>query len=116
MERGVAWKNGSAVKSTDCSSRDPEFNSQQSHGGSQLSIMGSAALLWCVCENSYNIYIYIINLEGRKEGRRKKERERREEKRREEKRREEKRREEKRREEPACQQVSLLHGFCLSLA
>jgi hypothetical protein len=23
------------VKSTDCSSRDPEFNSQQPHGGSQ---------------------------------------------------------------------------------
>jgi hypothetical protein len=30
----------SEVKSTDCSSRGPEFNAQQPHGGSQLSIMG----------------------------------------------------------------------------
>jgi hypothetical protein len=29
------------VKSTNYSSRDPEFNSQQPHGGSQLSVMGS---------------------------------------------------------------------------
>ncbi|XP_034371159.2 GPI alpha-1,4-mannosyltransferase I, stabilizing subunit [Arvicanthis niloticus] len=29
------WRDGSAVKSTDSSSRDPEFNSQQPHGGSQ---------------------------------------------------------------------------------
>jgi hypothetical protein len=27
-------RNGSAVKSTDCSSRGPKFNSQQPHGGS----------------------------------------------------------------------------------
>jgi hypothetical protein len=26
------WRDGSAVKSTDYSSGDPEFNSQQSHG------------------------------------------------------------------------------------
>jgi hypothetical protein len=26
------WRHGSAVKSTDCSSRGPEFNSQQPHG------------------------------------------------------------------------------------
>jgi hypothetical protein len=26
----------SEIKSTDCSSRDPEFNSQQLHGGSHL--------------------------------------------------------------------------------
>jgi hypothetical protein len=32
------------VKSTDCSSRGPEFNSQQPHGGSQPSVMGSDAL------------------------------------------------------------------------
>jgi hypothetical protein len=38
------WSDGSAVKSTDCSSRGPEFNSQQPHGGSQLSVMGSEAL------------------------------------------------------------------------
>jgi hypothetical protein len=29
------------VKSTDCSSRGPEFNSQQPHGGSHPSVMGS---------------------------------------------------------------------------
>jgi hypothetical protein len=32
-----------------CSSRDPDdINSQQPHGGSQLSVMGSDALFWCV--------------------------------------------------------------------
>ena len=30
-------RDGSVVKSTDCSSRGPEFNSQQPHGGSQPS-------------------------------------------------------------------------------
>jgi hypothetical protein len=35
-------------KSTDCSSRGPEFNSQQPHGGSQQSVMKSEALFWCV--------------------------------------------------------------------
>jgi histidinol-phosphate/aromatic aminotransferase/cobyric acid decarboxylase-like protein len=39
------WRYGSAVKSTDISS---EFNSQQPHGGSQPSVMGSDALFWCV--------------------------------------------------------------------
>jgi len=42
------WGDGSAVKSTGCSSRGPEFKSQQPHGGSQPSVMGSDALLWCV--------------------------------------------------------------------
>jgi hypothetical protein len=32
------------VKSTDCSSKGPGFNSQQPHGGSQPSVMGSDAL------------------------------------------------------------------------
>jgi hypothetical protein len=41
-------RDGSAVKSTDCSSRGPEFNSQQPHGGSQPSVMESDALFWCV--------------------------------------------------------------------
>ena len=35
------WRDGSAVKSTDCSSEGPEFNSQQPHGGSQPSIVRS---------------------------------------------------------------------------
>jgi hypothetical protein len=43
-----SWRDGSAVKSTDCSSRGPEFSSQQPHGGSQPSVMGSDALFWCV--------------------------------------------------------------------
>jgi len=46
------WRDGSVVKSTDCSSRGPEFKSQQPHGGSQPSIlgsiMGSYVLFWCV--------------------------------------------------------------------
>jgi hypothetical protein len=42
------WRDGSAVKSTDCSSRGPELKSQQPHGGSQASVMGSNALFWDV--------------------------------------------------------------------
>ena len=42
------WRNGLAVKSTDFSSIGPEFNSQQPHGGSQPSVMGSYALFWYV--------------------------------------------------------------------
>jgi hypothetical protein len=34
------------VKGTDCSSRSPEFKSQQPHGDSQPSVMGSDALFW----------------------------------------------------------------------
>jgi hypothetical protein len=46
-----ARRDGSVVKSTDCSSRGPEFNFQQQqlHGGSQPSVMGSNALFLCVC-------------------------------------------------------------------
>jgi hypothetical protein len=35
------WRDGSVVKSTDCFSRGPQFKSQQPHGGSQPSVMGS---------------------------------------------------------------------------
>jgi hypothetical protein len=42
------WRDGSTVKNTDCSSRGPEFKSQQPHGGSQPSVMRSDALFWCV--------------------------------------------------------------------
>ena len=38
------WGDGSAVKTTDCSSEGPEFNSQQPHGGSQPSVMRPDAL------------------------------------------------------------------------
>jgi hypothetical protein len=40
----LGWRDGSAVKSIDCSSRGPEFKSQQPHGGSQPSVMRSDAL------------------------------------------------------------------------
>ena len=42
------WRDGSVVKSTDYSSRGPEFKSQQPHGGSQPSIMRSDTFFWCV--------------------------------------------------------------------
>jgi len=44
----MGWRDGSVVKSTDCSPRGPEFKSQQPHGGSQPSVMGSDAPFWCV--------------------------------------------------------------------
>ena len=47
------WRDGSEVKSTGCSSRGPEFNSQQPHGGSQPFVLRSGALL---CQN----VVYII--------------------------------------------------------
>jgi hypothetical protein len=40
------WRDGSAVKSTNCSSKGPEFKSQKPHGGSQPSVMRSDALFW----------------------------------------------------------------------
>jgi hypothetical protein len=43
--------------SIDCSSRGPEFNSQQPHGGSQPSVMGSDALFWCL--KTVTLYSYI---------------------------------------------------------
>jgi len=44
----LGWRDGSAVKSTDCSSRGLEFNSQQPHGGSKPSVKRSDALFWCI--------------------------------------------------------------------
>jgi hypothetical protein len=48
------WWDGSADKSTDCSSKGPEFKSQHPHGGSQPPIMGSDALFW----DSYSVLTY----------------------------------------------------------
>jgi hypothetical protein len=48
MGVGRGWRDVPAVKSTDLSSRGPEFNSQQPRGGSQPSVMGSDVLFWCV--------------------------------------------------------------------
>jgi hypothetical protein len=40
----TSWRDGSVSKSTDCSSRGPEFHSQQPHGGSQPCVMESDVL------------------------------------------------------------------------
>jgi hypothetical protein len=42
------WRDGSAGKSTDYSSKGPEFKYQQPHGGSQPPVMRSDALFWCI--------------------------------------------------------------------
>jgi hypothetical protein len=42
------WRDGAAGKSTGCSSRGPEFKSQQPHGDSQPSVMGYDAIFWCI--------------------------------------------------------------------
>jgi hypothetical protein len=44
----TGWRDGSVVKSTDCSSGGPEFKSQQPHGGSQPSVTRSDSLFWSV--------------------------------------------------------------------
>jgi hypothetical protein len=44
-------------KSTDCSSKGPEFKSQQPHGGSQPSVMRFDALFWCVWRQLQCTYI-----------------------------------------------------------
>ena len=48
MEKSVGWQDGSVVKSTGYSSEGHEFKSQQSHGGSQPTVMRSDALFWGV--------------------------------------------------------------------
>jgi hypothetical protein len=50
------------VKSTVCSSKGPEFNSQQPHGCSQPSVKGSDALFWCVWKQLQCKHINKINL------------------------------------------------------
>jgi hypothetical protein len=57
----TGWRDGSVVKSTDCSSRGLEFNSQKPHGGSQPSVMGSDALFWCVWKQWQCTHINKIN-------------------------------------------------------
>jgi hypothetical protein len=63
----LGWRDGSVVKSTDCSSEGPEFKSQQPHGGSQPSVMGYN-VLFCVSEDSYSVLTYDekINLSKKK--------------------------------------------------
>jgi hypothetical protein len=45
-EHPGCWRDGSACKSTNYSSRGPEFKSQQPHGGSQPSVIKSDDLFW----------------------------------------------------------------------
>jgi hypothetical protein len=52
----VGRRDVSVVKSTYCSSRGSEFKSQQPHGGSQPSVMGSD-----VFEDSHSVFTYINN-------------------------------------------------------
>jgi hypothetical protein len=42
------WRDGSAVKNIDCSSKAPEFKSQRPRDGSQPSVTRSDALFWSV--------------------------------------------------------------------
>jgi hypothetical protein len=51
IKKMLGWREGSAVKNTDCSSEGPEFKSQQPHGGSQPSVMPSSG----VSEESYSV-------------------------------------------------------------
>jgi hypothetical protein len=51
------WRDGSVGKSTDCSSKGPEFKSQQPHGGSQPSVTRSNALFWSVWRQLQCTYI-----------------------------------------------------------
>ena len=46
QDRTKGRRDVSEVNSTDSSARGPEFNSQQTHGSSQPSVMRSGALLW----------------------------------------------------------------------
>jgi hypothetical protein len=56
------WRDASAVKGTDCSSRGLEFNLHQPHGDPQPSLKESDALLWCVRRRQRCTYIRQINL------------------------------------------------------
>jgi hypothetical protein len=49
------------VKSTACSSKGPEFNSQQPHGVSQPSIPGSDAFFWHASVYTGRALIHKIN-------------------------------------------------------
>ena len=62
MEKGVkrvteVWRDGLVVKSTNCSSKGPEFKSQQPHGGSRPPVM-RFDILSGASEDSYSILMY----------------------------------------------------------
>jgi hypothetical protein len=57
----LGWRDGSEVRNTAGSSRGPELNSQQPHGGSQPSVKWSDVLFWCVWIQLQCTYIHKIN-------------------------------------------------------
>jgi len=61
------WRDSSVVKSTDWSSRGPEFNSHKPHGGSQPSAMRSGALFWYVWRQPQCTHINKMNIKRKKE-------------------------------------------------
>ncbi|CAO2582247.1 hypothetical protein LEMLEM_LOCUS2240 [Lemmus lemmus] len=54
-------RDGSVAKSIACSSKGPEFNSQQPHGGSQPSVMRSGAFFWPADIHTDRNIVCIIN-------------------------------------------------------
>jgi hypothetical protein len=54
------WRDGSAAKSTHCSSGGPEFDSQQPRGGSQPSVMGSNTLFWCTWRQLQCTHVFYL--------------------------------------------------------
>jgi hypothetical protein len=57
FRKGLGWRDGSAFKSTDFSSKGPEFKTQQPHGDSQPSAMRSDTLFWCVWKQLQSTHI-----------------------------------------------------------
>jgi hypothetical protein len=47
------------LRAPNCSSKGPEFKSQQPHGGSQPSVTRSDSLFWCL--KTATVYLHIIN-------------------------------------------------------
>jgi hypothetical protein len=57
-KKSRGWRDGSAVKSTDCSSKGCEFNSQQPRGSSQSFVMVQMPSSG-MSEDSYSVLINI---------------------------------------------------------
>jgi hypothetical protein len=52
---------GLVVKNMDCSSRGPEFSSQQPHGGSEPSVIGFDTWLLVCQKTGHCTHIHTIN-------------------------------------------------------
>lgn len=50
-----AWRDGPAVKSSNCSSKGPKYESQQPHAACEPSVMGDDVLFWCVWRHCTHI-------------------------------------------------------------